>query len=348
MTETEMIVVRGEAAVRLVADPDDLAAVRRLLGPYLDCRVSGPVPEGAWTVFAGQPLAPPDSDRWPMFTQPAPDEPGVRVRHRIEQQMLVVDQDSDRWRCRYLARHTRNLLRRLYRPGQHAFLHAAAVADGGRGVLVLGGKRAGKTSTMLALLLTGPQPRSLVANDDASLTLGTDGRLRALGWPRSIGVRTDSATALDVWRPGLAERLGVDVNIADHERTAHYLDHWRVAEATGSDFAPECEPSLLVFPRFDRCAKGCTALLRPLSPAAAHHRLVTTGLQPADGYDTFLDTVLSPGLSDQVICSWWPAGEVPVPAVELVQCLHSLPHSGRLLWDVAARGTAAYPVPESI
>jgi hypothetical protein len=190
---------------------------------------------------------------------------------------------------------------------------------------------------MLALLLGGtPAGKRLVANDDASLLFHAGSPVRVLGWPRSIGVRTDSAAAMDAWSPGFAARLGIDTSCVDGARTAHYLDHQLVAEATGAALATDCAVSLLVFPRFAQCTPGCAPRLRPLAPDEAYRRLVTTGLQDADGYDSFLDGVLPPGGAERVIRRWWPGGRVQVPAVELTQCLHGLAHTGRLLWDAAA------------
>ncbi|TFF25335.1 hypothetical protein E3C22_08215 [Jiella endophytica] len=91
-----------------------------------------------------------------------------------------------------------------------ANLHASAVALGGRGVLIRGPARSGKSALVLALLRRGPLPGAaaeLVADDrvdieaaDGSVRLSAPAMLKGMLEISGIGIVTEPARpAADLW-----------------------------------------------------------------------------------------------------------------------------------------------------
>jgi hypothetical protein len=158
--------------------------------------------------------------------------------------------------------------------------HASAYSDAGRGVLVVGPKRAGKTS-LLMHALASPSSRP-ISNDRAIVGLSADGTLRLEGLPTVVRIRS-----------GTAELLGLGgVSAAGHWRARQTLAEAERSRSTGTptaaslplslsprqfhhllDRAPVADASLhqILFPRVDPGHVGMTAL--PLLPQEAAERL---------------------------------------------------------------------------
>ncbi|GAA4955347.1 hypothetical protein GCM10023238_22460 [Streptomyces heliomycini] len=130
-----------------------------------------------------------------------------------------------------LVRFTRILLRLMHAEEPEVFLHAGLVArDDGHGALVLGAKRAGKTSTVLSALRHGLR---FVGNDDVSVRADAGG-WTGRGWPRRVSVRGDTFAAVGL--PGDTDRLLHPAELRDL--------------AGGPELLAEAPVGVLVFPRF--------------------------------------------------------------------------------------------------
>jgi hypothetical protein len=158
--------------------------------------------------------------------------------------------------------------------------HASAYSDAGRGVLVVGPKRAGKTS-LLMHALASPSSRP-ISNDRAIVGLSADGTLRLEGLPTVVRIRS-----------GTAELLGLGgVSAAGHWRARQTLAEAERSRSTGTgpdvslplslspcqfhhllDRPPVAGASLdqILFPRVDPGRVGMTVL--PLLPQEAAERL---------------------------------------------------------------------------
>lgn len=128
-------------------------------------------------------------------------DPPTYLWFQPEQREIVLDEpESSKMMVQTAVRFVRSLLRLSHASRQHLFLHAGMVACADWGVMILGAKRTGKTSSILAALLNG---MTFVSNDDLSLYCSGKQWI-GQGWPRSISVRTDTLAALGV---SLTERL---------------------------------------------------------------------------------------------------------------------------------------------
>ncbi len=100
------------------------------------------------------------------------------------------------WQSQILIRLIRDLLRNLVNEDLNSvFMHAAMVNYKGKGICIMGEKKAGKTTTMLNLCTKGA---SFISNDDLSFQL--KGSIKGIGWPRAISIRNDVFKALPYFK----------------------------------------------------------------------------------------------------------------------------------------------------
>lgn len=129
------------------------------------------------------------------------------------------------------------------------FLHAACVARGGKGVLLVGASKAGKSTLSVSAARAGWS----FLGDEQPILARRGGRVRALAFPRRVRLDRRAAALLPELRPLLDSR-------GPGRLVFPLRDLWPDAPA------PSCEPRAVVFPRFARRG-GLRA--RRLEPAAA-------------------------------------------------------------------------------
>ncbi|MFJ2867691.1 hypothetical protein [Kitasatospora sp. NPDC087314] len=255
-----------------------------------------------------------------------------------DRRRLVLDPSSaPEFAAHLAARYVRILLRlqRAMRPGE-LFLHAAMVAsppgvgDAGRGIAVIGPKRAGKTSTVMAAMLAGA---AFVGNDDLSVSRSGAG-WTGHGWPRSVSVRSDTFTALGVQLPSWSAHPARTAGPQEQAGEAHpvMLLPSELASLLGSSAVrPSAALTGLVFPRFTPEA-GDTAL-RELTPARTAERLrQERPVQVVKQADFLLPHFPRPPLADAEEA--WRAIAADVPGFELVQSFADLPTGARHLRSI--------------
>ena len=184
---------------------------------------------------------------------------GVRVRCDASAGVARLQCEDFHGRALYLATHplaTISLMELLERRGRYA-LHAACLADGGRGVLVAGPTGSGKSTLTLALLRAGLE----FVSDDLVFLVPGEPAVAALGFADAVGVTEDAAT-----------RFGELRRWAGAERRPGFPKHLvRIEEAFGVTPVASCVPRALVFPEVVRDRRGEVI---ELPPAEAWLRLV--------------------------------------------------------------------------
>ncbi len=148
------------------------------------------------------------------------------------------------------------------------FLHAGMLAWQGHGVAVVGNKRSGKTSTVLAAAGAGAD---FVSNDDLSLHQGPDG-LAGQGWPRSVSVRLDTLGPL-----GLELPAGLTHPANRHRTDARLLMPHEISRMLGCRIAPAAPLKAVLFPSFTADEKFA---LRRLDEEETAERLLANLLTP--------------------------------------------------------------------
>ncbi|MET9498297.1 hypothetical protein [Streptomyces sp. NPDC006552] len=315
------------------------AAVR--LAPFV--AVSQPdahhQPDSTWSI-QHSPEAGADPAELEHVTITAPTEPTATLTVDHARRRLLLDPACALDFATHLAARYARILLRLQRAtrAQELFLHAGMAApapDAGRadrGIAVIGPKRTGKTSTVMAAMRAGA---AFVGNDDLSVTRSPDG-WTGHGWPRSVSVRSDTFTAL---------------GLAPPERSAHparppgpggpagraapvMLLPAELANLLG---APGVRPSApltaLVFPRF--VPDAADTALRELTPEQTARRLRREPpVQVVKQADFLLPHFPrpSPAETDEV----WRLLAAEVPGFELAQSFTGLTAGAqhlRSLWN---------------
>lgn len=287
----------GEAVVALVADPPTTESVRWLADPYFTWAAAETPRDAAvntattWTVYADAGMAPPAAS-WRTFETPpvSAGEATRVVRVAPDTRSVVLDQPVGPWRALHALRLIRTLLRYELADRGWTFLHGGLVDIGGRGVAMIGGKRAGKTSSVLALLAAGGVAYS--ANDD--LTVRADGSTTVgRGWPRAIAVRPETIDVLasaGAWPFGV-QRLGHPANAglrgdptADECVCIHSTE---LVHAFGTTVVPEVPLGAVVFPCFTRDPDG-PPRLESISPEQVGALLAEHRESRPDRHEPFL------------------------------------------------------------
>ncbi len=103
--------------------------------------------------------------------------------------IFIMNDNNQEWLIQNIHRMIRVLLRMQCIEKGHLFMHGGLVNYRGYGIAFLGGKKAGKTSSILSMLSL--MDSVFVSNDDISF-FENDNVWMAQGWPRSIVVREDT------------------------------------------------------------------------------------------------------------------------------------------------------------
>lgn len=165
--------------------------VRQLAAPYLSLELENSSPK-SWQVVAGA-EPPPHAE---AVTVRAQGEVAVEYAVDYPSRFLFhVSPREDAWVVQSLLRATRAIHRSTASRHGAMFMHAGLIHFNGKGIALVGGSRAGKTSLIMASVMNGGC--QMVCNDDVSLVYGPDSNeVTGVGWPRSISVRLDSLDLL--------------------------------------------------------------------------------------------------------------------------------------------------------
>ncbi|AZS16350.1 hypothetical protein [Paenibacillus lutimineralis] len=289
-----LLIEREEARVQFVANDGDLALLYDLIEPYLKVSKISNISHSIWTIYVIPELVP-DGCKLKEITEDSPDGPGTRVFMNGEARVMAINQSDHKWRILYTLRMIRNLLRwQLYEQGK-LFMHGGLAGVGRKGVAYLGGKKSGKTSSILALLNYGAH---YCSNDDLTF-LVEETEVRALGWPRSLCIRKDSLYALQAVNPHYV-RMIEELKHPSNEHVEHntegeqyrkslglYFYPKEIAIASGQRIEPEVPLSMIVFPKFIG-REGKKAYLERINPGEALELLEQNLEQYPEKYCGFL------------------------------------------------------------
>ena len=243
----------------------------------------------------------PSSGEWEhiVYTSNFGPDRNLFVDHTTRE--ILISESSRSWRTLQMLRMIRNILRWEAFVTGDLFLHGGLVDMNGIGVAYVGGKKSGKTSSILAALLT--EGSRLVSNDDLTIR-EKNGQLIAYGWPRTINVRRDTIRSLQKVAPGLLDLIpdakhpaniwpgphneGVP-NLSDPVRSLpHSL--WiypaELTKATRSMTTRTSEVKVIIFPQFDDSVEN--PLLEQISPTEAAELITPHVEERAVKSDPFL------------------------------------------------------------
>lgn len=337
MTEdVHVIASMDTVAVRLRAPRPVVSEFDRLAAPYITTTRADGAGELPSVLFTQEP---PQGDGWERVVNSSDYEPDRVVwADRARRSIAVVgDPAPTAWQSQQMLRSVRHLLRwQAYARGD-LLLHGGLVTAQGVGIAFTGGKRSGKTSSILSSLLHAKA--DFVSNDDVALTESDDGGLVGYGSPRTVNIRTDSLLALAETAPAMRELLRDCAHPTNGYRGRHrtletlttdsgtelpgslWVRCAELARATGCSLSPRGTLDAVVLPRFDGSTQE--PRIRPLTREEAGSALQEHIEWQGTKYDPFL-------------AAWFPDTDsgrrqrlverlvAEVPFLELTQNMHGL------------------------
>ncbi|GAA3753049.1 hypothetical protein HDA32_005559 [Spinactinospora alkalitolerans] len=289
----------GSAEVEVSATRDTVSELAVLAHPFIEVAPLDNAGAGRPAVIVRETA--PKEPGWRRLALPSEYEPDrVLWVDDVGQRIAVVSEPSP-WRTQQLLRSVRHLLRWQAFAKGDLFLHGGLVKVGGVGIAFLGGKRSGKTSSVLSMILHGGA--DFVSNDDVAIT-DTDTGLVGYGSPRTVNVRTDSLLALAASAPVAAGFLSGSSHPANGYRGRHHtVDSIRsdsgttlpgsiwvrcaeLAHVTGCGLAAHSRIDSVVFPQFGASQDAPRITL--MDRDSAIRSLMENVERQASKYDPFL------------------------------------------------------------
>lgn len=230
----------------LAVPPALFDALQTSLQPYVS---HGPAVAGDWTISSSQTSC--RLGEQPDFH----DDLGSRMFVDADARSVhVVNPEFDHL-VLSTARQIRGVLRLQHYAADGLSVHGAMVVRDSAGILLVGEKRAGKTSLMLALLQDSNW--SFVCNDDTTLHPTPEGFV-GNGWPRAIRVRRETLFLLEA----LCRARGMDCKLSHPDNPGFAIPNAlngierdvllvlprEIAAIAGSVIVPNAPVQLVVFP----------------------------------------------------------------------------------------------------
>jgi hypothetical protein len=325
---------RGNGAVRLWLRPDMATRLQQHLEPYVSIKPGEPA-VGSWTIrSAGR------NPAGQHISQRLKGDVGYDLRFDGAERTLSLSPASADAELTQVRRLVRCLLRRHAMADGDCFLHSglAISRTSGRGIAVAGIKRAGKTSLMLALLLSGSYAYS--SNDDLTISFAAS-EATARGWPRAVAIRRDTLRSLA--KQGLALRATLRASRHPAQlKAGNPVDHRAIlfpdelARATASEVLGEAPLSAVILPGFD------SSVTAPRIELVDDHRSAVALLLDqvearASRQESWLDPYFVQPTSDQLTAHAERLAAT-VPVFRLTQSMDCLMDSARALHDLAITG----------
>ncbi|MCY7709532.1 hypothetical protein P4T38_11515 [Bacillus safensis] len=240
---------KNDVRVVLGADESIQNLVISKVHPYIDCSKLTERHEGdVWTILTSE-YAQEIKKEIPLeeVFYETKMEPRCRYLYQGEKKVIVIDEPKDdRWAAQHALRLIRVLLRLLCYQDGLIYLHGGMMEMNQKGIALVGGSRAGKTSTILSLLsLTDAR---YITNDDIGVSY-TNTEYTGTGWPRSMSIRKDSFEAIE--KLGTPYRLQTSSHPFNEDDKSY---HFVYPEELEKWFAREVKTmgkiDVIVFPEF--------------------------------------------------------------------------------------------------
>lgn len=240
---------RDGCAVRLWLEPAEATTLAALWQPYISLKAGDHAPPRSWTILPAGEVG----DGTAVHQDPLGTDVAYRLWLKGRDKVVHIAPEGAMTQRRRLVR---CLIRRQFMSRGDAFLHSALLVNRrtGQGLAIAGGKRSGKTTSMLALLSSGYFDYS--TNDDLTIRLSQDSLPGAFGWPRSIAIRRDTLRLLARSGSALREALQSSRH-PSRTGTSRPVDRrgillpLELTAATGARMVDQVPLAAIVVPRFD-------------------------------------------------------------------------------------------------
>ena len=249
----QLFITRESAKVYFVTEESFVDKVENELEPYIEVTKVDFVKTNEWTVYPNDYENRID-DLHNLFIETRDEEPDSRIWYKKGCKHFIIEQEEVAWQIMNSIRMIRNLLRwQLYCSG-YCYIHGGLTNVNGTGIAFVGGKKSGKTSSILSFLSI--KDVNYVTNDD--LTVCMDGSMKSLGWPRAIGIRKDTCDYIESLQKLVENAYTASAHPANifmynnkqREYTTLYFRPKEMCQAYGKKISNSTCLKYIIFPSF--------------------------------------------------------------------------------------------------
>ncbi|CAQ84482.1 MULTISPECIES: hypothetical protein [Photorhabdus] len=227
-----------------------LDIISKNLVPYYESSFQH-VDLSGWTIYIGQ-QAKSDVMEDSLIVDVAKPQGEPERRYIISKNnkiILIESPIEDIWQVQHAYRLIRVLSRiHFYNEGMR-FFHGGFVKYGSHGIVFMGGKRSGKTTSILTTL--GNSQSEFVTNDDLGIRISKDGVL-GYGWPRAVSVRKDTLNLPHIYQylAHKQQELSHPANSVMSNPFYTFFYPKEISDAFSSELEPIYKVNVVIFPSF--------------------------------------------------------------------------------------------------
>ena len=250
---------REDKNVFIFIQEKNLEVIKKIVLPYFDIRLNEIPSSIDWKIYLPARCKKMVDEKWKPVHQNIPGEIFYKrtFLYQRETKCIYIEEPNDeQLKIQTAVRLCRDIIKYQYDADNMLFLHAGMVRYKEKGICIMGEKKSGKTSSILALLST-VKSISYISNDDVSIAM-KDSRIIGIGWPRAISVRKDSL----VYMKNILYCYDF-ANVATHpdnriEELSKYLYLYpdELKQIFGCDIYTENCLDMILFPKFSKSFKA--------------------------------------------------------------------------------------------
>ena len=260
MDQSKVLIWRKEARVQAVINQKHVQELKWMFGNYCTCEVVKKLENDIWTVFEEKKFYQ-KGEKDNLIREKSPDGPDNVVLLNKDKKSIIIAQGDARWNLFYTFRMVRNLLRWSIYDESVAFFHGGAVEINGSAIAFLGNKKAGKTSSILSMIIA--EHTNYIANDD--LMLSFEERIWAYGWPRTLSVRKDTISMMGMKNEHHFSNESHPSNVYLRENGCNseneYFFPIEISRLGNVDIIPKAELKIVIFTEFDENVRGIPEIM---------------------------------------------------------------------------------------
>ncbi|QHE59804.1 hypothetical protein FHE72_01170 [Rossellomorea vietnamensis] len=291
MTSTlnNYLIKRDKAKVIVTLEPSNFEKLQNIINDYFETEAIKMPLKDTWRIFCNN-TVPNTWIDFETYIDQEENEPKRILYINSSTKEICIEQLENKWKVLFTLRIVRNLSRWQLMEKGSLFLHGGLLQIHSKGVAIIGNKKAGKTSTILSTLTSSNVNFS--TNDDISI-ISKNNITTAYGWPRSIGVRTDSIYKIAEFSPSYTEHL----NSLKHPGNQHietnpnmiYFHPKELAELNGKKVVENLKLDIIVFPQFLDYEDSRSPFVKELTTKEIFERLIENLQITPDNHDKYLN-----------------------------------------------------------
>ncbi|WP_342475262.1 hypothetical protein NST70_13075 [Weizmannia sp. FSL K6-0777] len=247
-------VIRNDYSVFLQTDSESLDSIRRDIEPYYTINKIEPSKnffhKNYWKISDSSNSVITENKEIEVIRTEFKmlDEPQREFLVVPQEKIIAVNKPIDKkWKKQIIIRLIRDIFRNYFYSKGMSFFHGGLITNNEIGIAFMGGKKSGKTSSILSFLKYSDM--DYVTNDDISIQI-IDKKVIGYGWPRAISVRNDTFSALNLNREDIVNKLRHPSNDTNWKNQATFVYPNELKHFLTAKVYSQCKVDYIIFPTF--------------------------------------------------------------------------------------------------